>query len=187
MKRALVAVACAAVLAVPALPGRAAAQSSSSAVAVELSRLVLPEASWNTIQRGTAEQLRQMIEGTFQQNGVTATPELAERLVAETGAMISYQEIVDMQAGLLVKHYTEPELKELLAFYKAPLGQKAIRIMPEVMQDVNGQMMALMQQRLPAMMERLKPLIEKAAAAKQPAAKQPAAAPAKKPAKKPAS
>jgi hypothetical protein len=84
-----------------------------------------------------------------------------------------------MQAGLLVKHYTEGELKELLAFYKTPLGQKAIRIMPEVMQDVNGQMMVLMQQRLPAMMERLRPLIEKASVAKEPAA-----APAKKGTKK---
>jgi hypothetical protein len=31
-----------------------------------------------------------------------------------------------------------------------------IRVMPEVTADVNGQMMALMQQRMPAMMERLK-------------------------------
>lgn len=56
---------------------------------------------------------------------------------------------------------------ELLAFYKTPLGQKSIRIMPEVAQDVNGLMMAVMQQRMPAVMERLKPEFEKAAARKR--------------------
>jgi hypothetical protein len=76
----------------------------------------------------------------------------------------SYQEILDIQAGLLAKHYTEAELRELLAFYRTPLGKKAIRVMPEVMADVNGQTTALLQQRIPAMMERLKPLFERASA-----------------------
>lgn len=33
------------------------------------------------------------------------------------------------------KHFTEPELKDLVAFYKSPTGQKAIQVMPDLMKE----------------------------------------------------
>ncbi|HEY6005934.1 MAG TPA: DUF2059 domain-containing protein [Anaeromyxobacter sp.] len=172
MKRLLAAAALAAAVAVPRL---ASAGSEPNAVAVEISRFVLPEESWNKLQQAMEDQVRQMVEHTLQQAGAKASPELPARLAEETRKLLTYAEMVDLQAGLLAKYYTEPEMKELLAFYRTPLGQKQIRIMPEMLQDVNNHMMALLQQRLPPMMERLRPLLEQAGAGKTPAA-----APAKK-------
>jgi uncharacterized protein len=81
-----------------------------------------------------------------------------EQMTAEI--MPPYQEMVDMQAGLLVKHYTAAELKELLAFYQTSLGKKVIRIMPEVAADVMGWMQTVLKQRLPAAGERFKARLE---------------------------
>ena len=141
------------------LPGFSQA-ADPAPLAMELSRLVLPQESWNAVMRNTSEQTRQYIEASLQRVGAPLPPAFPARFEEEFRKIYSYQEIVDIQAGLLVKHYTEPELRELLAFYRSPLGQKAIRIMPEVMADVNGQVMALLQQRMPALMERMKQLLE---------------------------
>jgi hypothetical protein len=174
MKRLLAVAALAAAMAVPRL---ASAGPEASTVAVEISRFVLPEESWNRLQQAMEQQVRQMVEHALQQAGAKAPPELPARLAEETRKLLTYGEMVDLQAGLLVKYYTEPEMKELLAFYRTALGQKQIRIMPEMLQDVNNHMMELLQQRLPPMMERLRPLLEQAGAPKAPAA---APAPAKK-------
>jgi hypothetical protein len=147
--------AAAALLAAAGLP-LAAAAADPAPVAVELSRLALPEQNWKRMMRSGSEQVRQYIEATVRQSGATVPPDFSERVVAEfERIMPSYQEVLDLQAGLLVKHYTEPEMRELLAFYRTPLGQKAIRVMPEISADVNAQMLTLMQQRLPTMFDRL--------------------------------
>lgn len=38
-------------------------------------------------------------------------------------------------AGVYMKHFTEQELRELIAFYNTPVGQKALATMPEIMQE----------------------------------------------------
>jgi uncharacterized protein len=165
----------AALAAAVALPPLARAGAEVNAVAVEVSRFVLPEENWNRLQQAMDDQVRQMVEHTLQQAGAKAPAELPARLAEETHKLLTYGELVDLQAGLLAKYYTEAEMKELLAFYRTPIGQKQIRVMPEMLQDVNNHMMQLLQQRLPPMMERLRPLLEQAGAPKAPAA-----APAKK-------
>jgi hypothetical protein len=142
------------------LPRPSLAAGDAVPLAVELAKLTVPQENWDKLMRNTSEQTRQYVEASIRQAGGTMPPEFPARFAEEFGKMYSYQEVMDIQAGLLVKHYTEGELRELLAFYRTPLGRKAIRIMPEVMADVNGQMMVLLQQRMPVMMERLKPLLE---------------------------
>ncbi len=169
MKRLVLAVLVAAAL----LPSPTPAAGGGGAIAVELSRLVLPEASWKKMMKDVSEQTRQFVEQSAQQSGTTLPAGFGAKFSEEFGKLFTYQEMIDLNAGLLAKHYTEAELKELAAFYRTPLGQKAIRIMPEVSADVNGQMMVLMQQRMPGMMERLKTALDgpQAAPAKAPAAK----------------
>lgn len=164
-------------LAVTVPSHRPNAADAPGPLAVELSRLVMPRESWDRTRRATTEQLRQYFEATIQQAGATIPPEFPDRFAEEFGRIYSYEEMLDIQAGLLAKHYTVSELRELLAFYRTPLGKKAIHVMPEVVADSNGQVMALLQQRMPALMERLRPLFE---AARPGAAAPPAEAPASK-------
>jgi hypothetical protein len=152
----LAAIALATALLLPAVTPAAEPRGAREDAAVALSRFVLSEEAWAKMNAGTTAQLQQYIEATLRQSGAEVPAGFSARFSAEFAKMISYQETIDLQAGLLVKHYTAAEIQGLLAFYKTPLGQKVIRTMPEVSQDVNGQILALVQQRLPALLERMK-------------------------------
>ena len=43
-------------------------------------------------------------------------------------------ELVDMTARIYASHFTEAELKELLAFYQSPIGRKALVEEPTVLE-----------------------------------------------------
>jgi hypothetical protein len=42
---------------------------------------------------------------------------------------------VDATARIYATHFTEPELKQLLAFYQSPLGQKMVAEDPKVIDE----------------------------------------------------
>lgn len=49
--------------------------------------------------------------------------------------VLPYSEVLDLEASLLQEHFTEPELQELLRFWRTPLGRKMRDKMPEVRRD----------------------------------------------------
>ncbi len=146
-------------------PFASAGPPAQATTAVEIARIVLPRSNWEQIMAATSEQMDQSMELAFRQEGKEVTPELArvvrgqaQQMMAET--MPSYEEMLDVQAGLLAKHYTASELKQLLAFYRSPLGQKTIRITPEVMKDVMGWIQSILQQRMPPAMAKLQAAVK---------------------------
>ena len=48
-------------------------------------------------------------------------------------------ELVDMTARIYASHFTEAELKELLAFYQSPIGRKALAEEPTVLNEAMTQ------------------------------------------------
>lgn len=48
---------------------------------------------------------------------------------------MNMEEFVEMVIPIYDKHYTEDEIKELIAFYNTPVGKKTIQVMPALMQD----------------------------------------------------
>lgn len=135
-----------------AAPARA---EDPSALASQLSRMVLTEENYQRITADTARGVGQAVAASQGEAIAAGGPAFQEELnkgMADVvnDLMPTYQEMVDMQAGLLAKHYTAKELRELLAFYRTPLGQKLIRSMPEVTADVMAWMQTIMQQRMPA-------------------------------------
>lgn len=133
-------------------------------VAVELSRIALPRQNWEQVIAASRDQVDQTMPQAMavaaRQGGIQLPDDYVEMVRSQTQDLMTqlfptYEEMLDFQAGLLQKHYTADELKELLAFYQSPLGQKAIRITPEVMRDAMGWMQARVQQQMPAAMERM--------------------------------
>lgn len=54
---------------------------------------------------------------------------------------ISYlQVILDIAAPIFDKHFTETELKDLIAFYQSPVGKKSIELMPVMMTEMMAKM-----------------------------------------------
>lgn len=148
----------------------AAAADTRPATAVEVARVALPRASWDQVVAASGAQMDQMA-GQIVQSSVPEADRAAALEVLRAGmkdylasTMPSYEEMLDFQAGLLAKHWSEAELRELAAFYRSPVGQKTVRVMPEVMRDAMGWMQARVQQQLPAVVERMKATAEEAAA-----------------------
>jgi hypothetical protein len=142
-----------------AAPAPAPKATAPATPAAELARFALPEANWDRINEQTRAQVLQMLVTQLR-----AQPDLPagfeEELTRQTTEMWktlmpSYQELVDFQAGLIAKHYTPDEQRQLLAFYRSPLGQKSIRLQPEIMQDAMGWMQTILQQRMRPAMEKM--------------------------------
>ena len=177
-----------AVLAILLAAGPPALAEAPVPAAVELSRLVLPRQNWDQIVSASLDQLDRLMtpemEKLLQKHGPDVPKDFPDVMRAQMrdlmdAVMPTYQEMLDFQAGLLQKHYTATELEELLAFYRSPLGQKAIRITPEVARDVMGWAQAMMQRNMPEAAEKMRANLEAYAEQHGPAAKDGASSPKK--------
>jgi hypothetical protein len=45
------------------------------------------------------------------------------------------EELINMMVPIYAKHYTESDLKELITFYKSPIGQKMVEKLPLISQE----------------------------------------------------
>ena len=83
------------------------------------------------------------IEGQF--GGKVDGATLAEMRSEFERTLASFTaEMMKDAPAIYAKHFSAPELRDLLAFYKSPTGKKALQIMPTVMADVTTQMMPRM-------------------------------------------
>jgi uncharacterized protein len=123
-------------------PGRASAADSADKEKLALARQ-LQNMSYSK------ETYQKMVDGMAAQLPEEARADFA-------GILPSYQELSDFQMGLFVKYYTDAELKQLVKFYASPTGKKALEVMPEVMQDVQGMVMSRLQAEMPKLMEKMK-------------------------------
>jgi uncharacterized protein len=64
-----------------------------------------------------------------------AVPQVPKSFWDEFAKEIDVNELVELVIPLYQKHFTEPELQELVRFYKTPTGQKVIRTLPLVTQE----------------------------------------------------
>ena len=138
------------------------AQEAGPPAAVELSRLTLPESNWDQVVEMGRSQARQgmaqAMDASLKQSQTALPAGLRERLDTEMDKfmvdfMPGYQEMVDFQAGLLQKHFSAAELKQLLVLYRSPLGKKLIQVQPQIAADVMAWTQDRMQKKFPAMLE----------------------------------
>jgi hypothetical protein len=122
------------------------ADDEANALSVQLARSMMSEEKWGAYQRSAIEQASQLVPEESREDFQAAM----------TKMFPSYQEHVDLTAGLLAKYYTADELKELAAFYRTPLGQKSIRVMPEVMRDAMGMLNERMQHEMPKLIQSIR-------------------------------
>ncbi len=65
-------------------------------------------------------------------------------VVEEEGRVLVAQSMGDV-APIMAKVYTTDELEQLVEFYETPLGQKALKTMPQVMQEAQSRMQPRLQ------------------------------------------
>lgn len=62
-------------------------------------------------------------------------PNVPEEFWAKFMAKVDTGELINMTVPIYAKYFTHDEIKQLLAFYRTPLGQKVIGTLPAVMQE----------------------------------------------------
>jgi hypothetical protein len=116
--------------------GTASAQKAPTAAQVNLARQII------TIS-GEIHALDPLIPSVLQQtytNFVQQNPDLQKPLVEvmkvlQPEFMKKQDEVTSMMATTYASHFTEAELKEILAFYNTPTGKKMVAELPKVLQQ----------------------------------------------------
>lgn len=156
------------------LAATSARAADVGALSVEVATTVMPKATYEQIMSAVGTQMQQTLPQVLQkmelpgvdaEEGAALMKELGPVLSEEYAKLLpkmmpSYQEMADLQAGILAKHYTADELQKLLEFYQSPVGKKAVRIMPEVTQDAMGWMQRQMMDRMPAAMKEFQAAVQ---------------------------
>jgi hypothetical protein len=178
---------CLAALAAPAKAAPpAAAPAAPSAAAQDLARVLFSKEQWTAAVQQLSGIVQRNLEG-HPGRKLQYPADLPTRIRTEVEGVIPYDELVNVHAKELSASLTEPELKELVAFYGTPVGKKWMQAQPRVTDSVNGETQRRLQQKMPDVMKKLGGLAKAPEPAKDAAPAKKDAAPAKKdaaPAKK---
>lgn len=123
----IAALACAAISAVPASAQQASPSASSIAMAKEMITLKGGTTMFERIVPGVIESAKNSLVPT-NPGVIPQLNEVAAILHKEMEAKKA--ELINEVSTIYAQRFTEQELKELLAFYKTPLGRKAINEEP---------------------------------------------------------
>jgi hypothetical protein len=142
----------------------AAPQNKREAIdpAYQLSMTVLPRATWDAITTAMTQTVLSAMKTPGEDFALTDS-EFAEIL----NQLISYQEMLDLNAGLIKKYYSAEEITQLAAFFASPLGQKYIATTPQVMADSQGIVQAVIAEKAPAIDMLIKKRLNEKAAIKK--------------------
>lgn len=120
-------------------PADARAQRGREPLHVQVARAVFPRERWerqvSQASLDVTQKLAQGGEGQFRLD-----PDFADRLRQEYERLAPYEDLVATQARILHKQYTLTELKQLLAFYRSPLGHKSVLLVHDLTAYSNLQM-----------------------------------------------
>ena len=137
----LIAVAALALLA--ALPARAQEPSASHlAAAKELVQIIGVTASTEEIIPALTEDIRR--QAVTRPEIVKDLNEVLKNLQPELD--LQRQQALNSVTRVYAKWLTEPELKEIIAFYKTPVGAKFNKIQPDIVEDAVKELGAWSQQ-----------------------------------------
>jgi len=127
-----------------------------------------------------ASQFDQYMDNAFKQalNGQTPTPEQKRimdttrtKMVAVMRQELNWDSLESMYIDVYHETLTQSEVDGMIAFYKTPAGQAVIKKLPAVMQ----RSMSAIQQRMPALIEKLQQATREAQMELQKSTEQPVA------------
>ncbi|MEW5930618.1 MAG: DUF2059 domain-containing protein [Gemmatimonadota bacterium] len=110
------------------------------------------ESNWGPVTEQMRRYMRQAVPDTGGLPGEAARQyrETMDKQLQEVFTeKMSWERLQPEYVRLYASLYTEDELRQLTAFYESPLGQKSIRIQPEVTARMLGMVQRLMAQDTP--------------------------------------
>lgn len=123
---------------------------SSEALALSLSKIMLTDEMYS-------QMLEQMGAGIAQSAGSAGgklPPDFAEKMGRVVREALPRNDLLQFNAEVYAKRFSDAELQQIIAFYQTPTGSKILREMPSVMREVMLKVGGLLPQRLPALMKK---------------------------------
>jgi hypothetical protein len=124
------------------------------AVALQLVELVQPESSYRAGLQQMMDQMVPSMEAQARATGKALPPDYKERMNAALLDVMPYAEMKQWSADIYARRFTAPELKQLVAFYRTPVGRKVAAKLPEIMGEVGKKITAVVPERLPGALRR---------------------------------
>jgi len=133
-----------------AAPMSALAGPAELKAATELVRLVTPKEAYD-------DMMVQMTNGMMQSlvaQGQKVPPDAQVKIQKAVGEVLPYDEMIAWSAEVYAARFTAAELKDLIKFYKTPLGQKLAKALPDIMGEVGKKMATILPERMPGALKR---------------------------------
>ena len=124
------------------------------ALALQLVELVQPESSYRAGLEQMMDQMLPSLEAQARASGKALPADTRQRMNAALLEVVPYPEMKQWSAEMYAQRFTSAELKELLKFYRTPLGRKLASKLPEIMGEAGKKVGEVLPQRIPAALRR---------------------------------
>ena len=107
-----------------------------------------------TYQAMIAQMTKQML-ASMQQSGANVPAGTEEKMGKAVVEALPYNDLANWTVEVYATRFTTDEVRQLINFYKTPVGKKAARLIPELSGEVGQKMGPILMQRLPAAMKKV--------------------------------
>ena len=109
------------------------AHAAPPAVYMDAVRIMMPRARYDAMIEG---MYRPLIAEAEAKSKSKMPPEGVDALRKAAQSSMSYEELIAWTADVYQRHFTPEEMKQLVAFYRSPLGMKLEKEQPRVFSEV---------------------------------------------------
>ena len=135
---------------VGSLLAKPAHADAPNGAARELTQLVMPKDGYQKMMQQMSES---MVEG-MSRSGAQVPKDFPSRMLTVVQEALPYDEQVSFMTKLYASRFSEAELKDMVAFYKTPTGNKLVRELPGIMRESAVWASELLPKRLPQLMSK---------------------------------
>jgi hypothetical protein len=148
---------------------RSTAECSKEPIHVQLARAIFPRENWQRFMKDASAELTHQIAESGK-GQIELAPSFADRLQEQYEELVPYEEMLSYQARLLDSQYTKAELRQLLVFFRTPLGRKSVPFMHNLMASSMQRAQLKFQSEMAAALAALRPLVRRVPSAEAPGA-----------------
>ena len=129
-----------------------AAAEADVKVTKDLVQMVTP---LETYQAMISQMTKQMLASMQQAGGKAPPPDAETKMGKAVMEALPYDDLSNWTVEIYAARFSTEEIKQLIAFYKTPVGKKAAKMIPEISGEVGKKLGPIMMQRMPAAMKKV--------------------------------
>jgi len=92
---------------------------------------------------------------SMQQSGAQFPPDVESKISQAVMEALPYDELTSWTVEIYAPRFTTDEIRQLIAFYMTPIGNKLAKLLPEIGGEVGKKMGGVMVQRMQAAMKKV--------------------------------